>query len=308
MADTPPETATAAARSFVLTLALAAAFAFVEQLVAGSYLVSALCLAVAVGLTILDFKLKWLLSKLRPGATTILNTVAGDPRWWVAAVLAILIFTGLPAVLGIAGRSQTATSEGDVPVPTAVVQEFAKAQTGMLGKTTSQIETTKDIYQASYDHAMVVWLLPVVDVFVLPTDPTVKAIRYPTATWNGSQEWLDDSYLRPLFDTPQDKKSPEYIVAQLWFNNPSKWNWIGWRQWSCQFYKDSFYYQMFENGVMFGVLPMSEALGYSEIITVANDGAWTSSRSSTVEAPACNANTPTVFGIPLHGRFVGRHK
>jgi hypothetical protein len=71
----------------------------------------------------------------------------------------------------------------------------------------------------------------------------------------------------------------------LWSKNPERWQWIGWREWSCSFWKDKFYYQLFQKGIIFGVLPTSENLGLSQIFLVADDGEWSSRVSNSVEAP-----------------------
>jgi hypothetical protein len=110
--------------------------------------------------------------------------------------------------------------------------------------------------------------------------------------------------LRAMFHPPKDKKPPESRVAELWSQNPEQWKWIGWREWSCPFVLEKFYYQRFENGIIFGVLPTSETLGLSQIFAYANTGDWKSTLSEPVEAPACNESSANVNRVPIHGHFV----
>ena len=184
-----------------------------------------------------------------------------------------------------------------------IAREFERVRTPLLGRALQPIEVTTDVYLAAHERAMVISLLPTLDVFVLPADHGRKAIRQHAANWLDDRKWFDDAYLRTLFHPPKDKKPPEYRVAELWAKNPEQWRWIGWREWSCPFYKDKFYYQIFENGIIIGVLPTSENLGSSQTFIVANSGEWSSSISS-VEAPACSEKSATVNGVPIHGRFV----
>jgi hypothetical protein len=95
----PPETPTAAARALILAFALALAFRCVDRFGPGTYTDSAACGIGAVGLTIVDFKLKWVLEKAGPGAAKTLNNVATDARWWiVTALVFLLVLTFSPFV------------------------------------------------------------------------------------------------------------------------------------------------------------------------------------------------------------------
>jgi hypothetical protein len=185
----------------------------------------------------------------------------------------------------------------------AISSQFERALIPQLGKPTGPIEQTTAIYQASHEHAMVVSLLPTLDVFVFPSDRSKKAIRQHAAAWKDDRKWFDESYLRSLFHPPKEKLPPENRVAELWAQNPDQWKWIGWREWSCPFVLDNFYYQKFEKGIIIGVLPTSETLGQSQIFAYADTGEWNSTISETVEAPACNEKTAKVNGVPIHGRF-----
>jgi hypothetical protein len=185
-----------------------------------------------------------------------------------------------------------------------IAREFERARIPQLGQPVHSIEETTAVYQAAHEHAMVVSLLPTLDVFVFPYDRTQKAVRQHTATFLDAREWFNDAFLRGLFKPPKDKNPPESRVAELWSQNPNAWKWIGWRAWSCPFVSEKFYYQKFENGIIFGILPTSETGGVSQIFAFANSGEWNSTTTEAAQAPACNENTAKVNGIPIHGRFV----
>jgi hypothetical protein len=190
------------------------------------------------------------------------------------------------------------------PQKSAISLQFERAEISQLGKPTGPIEETDAVYQAAHEHAMVVSLLPTLDVFIFSNDRKIKAIRQHAAVFADSRKWFDDAYLRAIFHPPKDKKPPESRVAELWSQNPEQWKWIGWREWSCPFSLQKFYYQRFENGIIFGVLPTSETLGFSQIFAYANTGDWNSTLTKSPEAPACNENTAKVNGIAIHGHFV----
>jgi hypothetical protein len=195
--------------------------------------------------------------------------------------------------------------QGDRPT---IESEFARARVPTLGNPTGIIEVTNGMYQASHERAMVISLLPVQTVYVLPKESNRPAIAFHYAMIDDDKKWWDDKFLREKFKVPQNKKPPEYRVAELWDQKPDQWKWIGWREWSCPFTLEKFYYQKFESGIIFGVLPTSESLGSSQIIVVVDDGKWSAiepvDQLGAIEAPACNENTATVNGVVIHGRRV----
>lgn len=234
--------------------------------------------------------------------------------WWWApslskfAKIAWIIVSVLPLIAEGAilhwhfqPKAQAKTS---VTENSAISLQFERASIPQLGKPTGPIEETDGVYQASHEHAMVVSLLPTLDVFIFPKDRKIKAVRQHAAAFTDGRKWFDDASLRAIFHPPKDKKPPESRVAELWSQNPEQWKWIGWREWSCPFALQKFYYQRFESGIIFGVLPTSETLGFSQIFAYANTGDWNSTLTETPEAPPCNETTAKVNGITIHGRFV----
>jgi hypothetical protein len=223
--------------------------------------------------------------------------------WLGIALLVILV--GVPIILFPYPKETPPTSEKNST--TILESEFARARTQALGSPIGQIETTTDVYQASHEHAMVVSLLPVQTVFAFPKDGR-PATTYRFATISDERKWWDDGFLRDRFKPPKDKKPPEYRVAEAWDQKPEQIKWIGWREWSCPFRLENFYYQQFENGIVFGILPTSESLGSSQIITFLNGGKWSAiepvDKIGGVSAPACNEKTARVNGVVIHGHHV----
>jgi hypothetical protein len=91
MAEILPETPTAAARTLIAGLALGCAFRCVDKFAAETWVDSAVSAIAAISLTIVDYKLSKILSWAGPQATERLNRVAGDPRWWIAFILVLLL-------------------------------------------------------------------------------------------------------------------------------------------------------------------------------------------------------------------------
>jgi hypothetical protein len=102
-----------------------------------------------------------------------------------------------------------------------ITKEFELAKTPSLGNPFRPIETTTDAYIAVHEHAMVLFLSPILDIFVLPNDGERKAVRQPTASYQDDRKWFDDEYLRTVFDSPQDENPPEYRIADLWSKSPA---------------------------------------------------------------------------------------
>ena len=220
------------------------------------------------------------------------------PWGWKANLLLAVMAIGFVAIAGYFIWHSLETQ-----IPLEITKEFEAIHTPKLGNPLRRINTTTDVYLAAHEHAIVISLLPILDLFVLPSDQGQKVIRQHDAKWDVDRKWFDDAYLRPLFRTPKGKNPPEYRLAEQWFKSPEQWKWVGWREWSCSFWKDTFYYQVFENGIIVGVLPTSEILGYGQIFVVLNNGEWFSKVSS-IDPPACRRDAPTVAGVPIHGRFV----
>ena len=238
----------------------------------------------------------WEFARICSTKKSVVLSAAGIAIVITGVLLGWLYFALAPTKIAI-------DSVPDAPA-SKVAQAFELARIPQLGQPLQPIEETDAVYQAAHEHAMVVSLLPMLDVYIFPNDRTKKAIRHHTATFLDGREWFDDAFLRALFHPPKDKKPPESRVAELWSQNPDQWKWIGWREWSCPFALEKFYYQKFEKGIIFGVLPTSETLGSSQIFAFANTGDWNSTGTELVSAPGCNENTAKVNGIPIHGRFV----
>lgn len=223
---------------------------------------------------------------------------------FAALVLSTIGIASAVWIFGIPASMQYGLPDAHLPL---VVEEFGRAKLPGLGAPTGQIESTNGMYQASHERAMVVALLPVQDIFIFPKDRVRKGTRYHYAATDDARKWWDDVFLRSRFRPPKDKNPPEFMVAQAWEATPDQFKWIGWREWSCPFALDKFYYQIFENGIIFGVLPTSETLGSSQIFTFLNTGEWSSiqpiDKAGGLSAPGCNESTTRVNGVVIHGHF-----
>jgi len=165
--------------------------------------------------------------------------------------------------------------QDNIPYQTAIAREFKLARTPSLGNPLRGIETTTDAYMAAHEHAMIIFLPPLLEMIVLPNTSERKAKRQPISSYHDDRKWFDDEYLQRVFDPPQDGKPPEYRVAELWYKDPAQWKWIGWREWSCFWaLNDKFYYQEFENGIILGVFPTGKTISESQIFTITNNGVW----------------------------------
>lgn len=94
MAEPLPETPTAAARTLILGLALGCAFRCVEKFGPDHYVDSGVSGFLAVGLTVMDYKLSSILAWAGPRATAQINRFAANPVVWVF-LFAIFLLQGI---------------------------------------------------------------------------------------------------------------------------------------------------------------------------------------------------------------------
>ncbi|HEY4407013.1 MAG TPA: hypothetical protein VGN55_20395 [Xanthobacteraceae bacterium] len=142
-----------------------------------------------------------------------------------------------------------------------------------------------DSYQAVYENAHVIWIKPLMTIFVLPKDPGRKLVRYQETSWATDSDLFDEEKARAIFQTPIGKHPPHGGIANLWRNDPEHWKWLGWLDWQCRFL-DKIYYQQFENGVVLGTFRAHPTQDEGQIIAVLDNGGWRSvSQSDNV--PKC---------------------
>lgn len=257
-----------------------------------------------VALTIIALVIGWLVACV--GFATLPES--SNARTAVGIIAVSVLFVGEYVFLDRHFHGGVAPADAFHSQGSAIEVEFARARIPLLGNPVGKIEETTGMYQASHEHAMVFSLLPLQTVFALPKDGSRPAIAYHYVVIDDDKKWWDDKFLRDKLKVPRDKKPPEYAVAELWDRKPDQLKWIGWREWSCPFRLEKFYYQQFENGIVLGILPTSETLGSSQIITFLNGGKWSAiepvDKIGGVSAPGCNEKTARVNGVVIHGRHV----
>lgn len=156
-----------------------------------------------------------------------------------------------------------------------------------LGSALSSAELSDDTYQAVYEHAHIIWVKPLLTIFVLPRNPERKVVRQQDSHWTTDQDLFNDDKLKVMFGAPKDKLPPHGGVAYHWRSDPDSWKWIGWREWYCRFFNE-IYYQEFENGIVFGIFHISPTRDEGQIFVIFNDGSWFS-RMALAKAPKCRA-------------------
>jgi hypothetical protein len=150
----------------------------------------------------------------------------GPDKWaaylvsWISPELAQLAFLALgfitfvfafgPSIILALKRIYLVAINRTDEIPTEIKEEFESARSPILGQPIQSIKTTTGVYQAAHEHAMVIVMLPILDVFVLPTDRERKAIRAHVAAWLDDRKWFEDAYLRNLFCPPEGKNPPEF--------------------------------------------------------------------------------------------------
>jgi hypothetical protein len=154
-----------------------------------------------------------------------------------------------------------------------------------LGNPRAPAQLSDDAYQAEYDRAHIVWIKPLLTIYVLPFNRERKAIRQPDV-WTRNPDLFDDSKLRRMFKPPQDKFPPHGGIANLWQKEPEHWKWLGWRLWYCRFF-DEIFYQEFDSGIVFGPFRVLPARADTQFLVVLNNGSWHQRSGSSARAPEC---------------------
>lgn len=157
-----------------------------------------------------------------------------------------------------------------------------------LGNSVSSPEPSNGAYQATHEHATVLWIARTLTFYLLPTDPSKKWVRQPDADWQAAPEWYNDDALRLRFKTPAGLGPPFAGVANRWSHDPENWKWIGWRQWHCGFDPDQIVLQRFEHGIMIGPFRLHPLNKSAQLFILLDDGSWFPELASG-DAPACVA-------------------
>jgi hypothetical protein len=146
-------------------------------------------------------------------------------------------------------------------------------------------QQSDDSYEAVYDHAHVLWIKPLLTIFVLPKVPAHKVVRYQETSWATDSDLFDEEKARIIFQTPADKHPPHGGIANLWRADPERWKWLGWLNWHCRF-TGKIYYQQFDGGTVIGVFRLHPAQDDGAIFAVLDDGTWRVAHALS-QAPQC---------------------
>jgi hypothetical protein len=204
-----------------------------------------------------------------------------EPAQQITFVVPSDYFSGLIALSGLTiGKTETTA-----PVY-PLFKPIYSAAARRLGSPLAPAQLSVDTYQAAYEHAHVIWVKELLTIFVLPHDSSRKVVRQPEPDWATDPNMFDDDKLRPIFNTPPNRYPPHGGVAYRWQRDPGSWAWIGWRQWYCRSFRET-YYQEFENGIVFGTLHLRPTRDEGQLVVVFYDDGSYFTRMSFVPAPKC---------------------
>jgi len=147
-----------------------------------------------------------------------------------------------------------------------------------------------DAYQAVYENADVIWIKPLLRIFVLPHNPDIELTRISESSWATDPALFDDDKARAIFHPPDGKFPPHGGIADRWKKDPKQWQWLGWREWHCRF-ANQIYYQHFEHGTVFGIFRLHPTQNEGQIIMIGNDDTW-KPKHVTGNVPACGPVGP----------------
>jgi hypothetical protein len=131
-----------------------------------------------------------------------------------------------------------------------------------------------DAYQAVYENAHVIWIKPLLRIFVLPLDSQKKLKRVSESHWATDPDLFDEKKARAIFNTPDSKLPPHGGIADRWRKDPEQWKWLGWIEWHCRFDRQ-IYYQHFQRGLVLGIFRLHPIADEGEIILIRDDDTWT---------------------------------
>jgi hypothetical protein len=147
---------------------------------------------------------------------------------------------------------------------------------------------SSDAYQAEYEGGHVLWIKPLMTIFVLPKDTKDKGgklIRIRESSWATDSDLFDEQKARIIFNTPADKYPPHGGIANLWRADPERWKWLGWMEWQCRF-MGTIYYQQFQNGTVLGKFRAHPTQDEGQITAILDDDTWRT-LSVSKQVPKC---------------------
>jgi hypothetical protein len=214
------------------------------------------------------------------------STVPVIVRRWTRAItmLALTLAALFADFWSTAVPRRQAHSKPDHAVASALNGVYAK-YSARLGKPLADSETGY-AYQATHEHAVVIWSDEQKAFYQLPVDPARKWGKYPDPDYQRSPEWYRDEALRRRFKPPTNLGPPYAGVANHWVHDPKNWTWIGWREWHCYFTPGVVFVQSFEHGVVMGPFRLHPDNSAAQVFVLHESGSWESSTFNG-DSPPC---------------------
>jgi len=246
---------------------------------------------------------------------------------WEKLVVFILVFVLFGPVLRIIARL-CKTTKGKTAVaisyvlalvligwwllsPPSVDSLFAEAykqHIDELGKAKSRKGTSKIIYQAFHDRAMLIYFQDLKGWYVLfnqtgkweykRDDAMAKDTEWEdqwgNKNWLNNNNWMGDNS-RP----PERRKCPDGGVAKLWCDSPGFWRQIGWKRWDCAYAVDATYYQKFQRGLILGPLRSAEDKEIPQLLILSENHEYFFDPSQSINTSLrCDQSATTLIDKP----------
>ena len=141
---------------------------------------------------------------------------------------------------------------------------------GQLGNPVGDAVPSGGAYQATHEHARVIWIAQALTFFVVPNDHHKEIVSQPDPDWGSESSG----------QFPECKKRnllpPFAGVAANWTEEPSEWSWIGCVKWECIFSdKDkTIRYQAFEHGKVIGPFRLNPHVSAGKLFVLMDDRTW----------------------------------
>jgi hypothetical protein len=209
--------------------------------------------------------------------------------WGHKLILAKKTIVSVLLVIGFVGYIFDLNARfGWVPIEPDVYEEYKPifSANPQLGKPISQVIRQQHVYEAIYDHAIVLWIETLHSHYAYATDDeTRKSIIQVDKDWDLDARLYDEDYLRRAFRPPVGKLAPRGGMARYWIEQPANWKWVGWRKWDCNLMTAN--YQEFEHGIIIGPVNATRYDDHKSEIIAFTRGGELSIRSSPVLETKC---------------------
>jgi len=224
--------------------------------------------------------LKWYKSERSAIRPRLLQVLKSDKVF-----VFFLILTFCSAMIALFYLQINAESSFEVYKPFQPAYEKYKSKLGKpIGNVVKENENKGYIYQASHEHAMILYSMNDMNFYFLNDNSTWEKYR---DKWDRHPALKNDDELRKLLHLPDSCDPPYAGVARLWNLDPKKFNWMGGRKWHCRYNQGA--YQYFERGTIIGNFPRikNDKIHKSLLYVLTDDGQWESEPSGE-DAPQCD--------------------